>query len=194
MTIDWIHGVRQSPVCQILVQIAVRMLVTVSSPACINSAGMLSTPADFPFFKYLAAASTSLRKIGKLSSSVFIGQPNTAAFPLVRLLYNSVQYSVHRLIISLSSVRHFPDLSWMVFIFPFFSLVRSFMTWNALLLLFLFRLSSISLHCSSIHFSLASFMPVLISLLISLYLPVPRGCSSPFLVLFFYHTCRVVRW
>ena len=104
---------------------------------------------------------------------------NTAAFTLVWLLYNSVQYSVHRLIISLSSVRHFPDMSWKVFILPLFSLVRSFMTWNSLLLLFLFRLSSISLHCSSIHFSLASFMSVLISLLISLYLSVPPGLFFP---------------
>ena len=47
MTIDWFHGVGQSPVCQILLQIAGRMLVTASPPACINSAGMLSIPADF---------------------------------------------------------------------------------------------------------------------------------------------------
>ena len=110
------------------------MLVTTFPPACINSAGMLSTPADFLFFKDLTAASTSSRIIEKLSSSVFTGQSSTAAFPLVWLLYNSVQYSVHRLIIFLFSVRHVPDLSWMVFILPFFSRVRSFTTWNALLL------------------------------------------------------------
>ena len=46
MTIDWVHEIGQSPVCQILLQIAVRMLVTASPPACINSAGMLLTPAD----------------------------------------------------------------------------------------------------------------------------------------------------
>ena len=77
MTIDWVHGVGQSPVCQILLQIAVRMLVTASLPACINSAGMLTTPADFPFFKDLTAASISSRRIGKLSSSVFIVQYNS---------------------------------------------------------------------------------------------------------------------
>ena len=59
MTIDWVHGVDQSPVCQILLQIAVMMLVAASPPACINSAGMLSTQADFPFFKDLTAPSTS---------------------------------------------------------------------------------------------------------------------------------------
>ena len=110
MTIDWVHGVSQSPVCQILLQIAVRMLVTASPPACINSAGLLLTPADCPLFKDLTAASTSSRRIVKLSSSVFIGQSNTTAFPLVWLLYNAVQYYVHRLIISLSSVKQFPDL------------------------------------------------------------------------------------
>ena len=76
---------------------------------------------------------------------MFIGQSNIAAFPLVWLLKDSEQYSVHRLIISLASVMHFPYLSWMVFILPFFSLVRSCITRNALSLLFLFRLSSIVL-------------------------------------------------
>lgn len=47
--------------------------------------------------------------------------------------------------------------------------VISFTTWNAFLLLFLFRQSSISVHCSSIQSSLAFFLPCLIFLLISLY-------------------------
>ena len=37
MTKDWVHGVGHSPVCH-------------SPPAWTSSAGMLSTPADFPFF------------------------------------------------------------------------------------------------------------------------------------------------
>ena len=49
MTIHWVFGVGQSPVCQILLQIAVRMLVATIPPACINSASILSTLADFPF-------------------------------------------------------------------------------------------------------------------------------------------------
>ena len=77
-------------------------------------------------------------------------------------------------------MRHFPDLSWMVFILPFFPLVRSFTTWNALSLLFLFRLSFISLHCSSIHFSLASFVPLLIFGWFPYIYRLIRGCSSPF--------------
>ena len=56
--------VGHSPVFQILLQIAVRMPIMVSPPARTNSAGMLSTPADFPIFSALTAASTSSRRIG----------------------------------------------------------------------------------------------------------------------------------
>ena len=49
---DWVHGVGHSPVCQILLQIVMRVVITPSPPAWTSSAGMLSTPApvDFPFF------------------------------------------------------------------------------------------------------------------------------------------------
>ena len=50
MTKAWVHGVGHSPVCQILFQIVVRAVTTSSPPAWTRSAGMLSTPADFPFF------------------------------------------------------------------------------------------------------------------------------------------------
>ena len=46
----WVHGVCHSPVCQILLQIVVRTVITSSPPAWTSSAGMLSTQADFPFF------------------------------------------------------------------------------------------------------------------------------------------------
>ena len=42
-------GVGHSPVCQILLQIVVKAVVTSSPPAWTSSAGMLLTPADFPF-------------------------------------------------------------------------------------------------------------------------------------------------
>ena len=70
MTKGWVHGVGHSPVCQILLQIVVRAVITSSPPAWTSSAGMLSTPADFPFFNDCTAASTSMRKMG-WSSSVF---------------------------------------------------------------------------------------------------------------------------
>ena len=54
--------VGHSPVFQTLLQIAVRMSIMTSPPA--NSAGMLSTPADFSIFSALTAASTSSRRIG----------------------------------------------------------------------------------------------------------------------------------
>ena len=56
--------VGHSPVFQILLQIEVRMSTMASPPAWTYSAGMLSTPADFPIFSALAAASTSSRRIG----------------------------------------------------------------------------------------------------------------------------------
>ena len=51
--------VGQSLVFQILLQIVVRMSIRASPPAWTNSSGMLSTPADFPNFSVLTAASTS---------------------------------------------------------------------------------------------------------------------------------------
>ena len=56
--------VGHSPVFQILLQIVVRMSVMASPPAWINSTGMSSTPADFPIFSALTAASDSSRRIG----------------------------------------------------------------------------------------------------------------------------------
>ena len=68
MTKDWVHGVGQSSVCHILLQIVVRAVITPSPPAWTSSAGMLSFPADFPFFNDCSAASTSLRRMGWSSS------------------------------------------------------------------------------------------------------------------------------
>ena len=50
-------------VFQILLQIAIRMSI-MASPAWTNSAGMLSTSADFPIFSALTAASSSSHRIG----------------------------------------------------------------------------------------------------------------------------------
>ena len=57
MTKDWVHGDGHSPVCQIVLQIVVRAVITSSPPAWTSSAGMLSTPADFLFFNDCTAAS-----------------------------------------------------------------------------------------------------------------------------------------
>ena len=59
------------PICHILVRIVVRVVSTSSPPAWTSFAGMLSTPADFPFFNDCTAASTSLRGMG-CSSSMFV--------------------------------------------------------------------------------------------------------------------------
>ena len=81
MTKDWVHGVGHSPVCQILLQLVVRAVITSSPPARTSSAGMLSTPADFPFFNDCTAASTSLRRMGWSSSVSVWGQFSTVGSP-----------------------------------------------------------------------------------------------------------------
>ena len=169
MTNDWVHGVGNSHVCKILLQIVVRALITSSPPAWTSSSGMLSTPADFPVFNNCTAASTSLRRTGWSFSVSVLGQFCTDGFPLALWLYNSEQYSIHWFSICRSSVRHFPERSWTVVAFPYFTVVKSFTSWYALLLLFFLRFSSISLHCSPIQFSLAFFMHLLMLLFTSLY-------------------------
>ena len=64
MTEDWVHGVGLSPVCQILLQIVMRAVITSSPPAWTSSAGILSTPADFPFFNDCISASISCERWG----------------------------------------------------------------------------------------------------------------------------------
>ena len=96
-------------------------------------------------------------------------------------LYSSVQYSVHRFSIFHSSVKHFPERSWTVVAFPCFTVVKSFRSWYALLLLFFLRFSSISHHCSPIRFSFAFFMHLLMLLFTSLYFSDPSGSNRFFL-------------
>ena len=77
MTKAWVHGVCHFPVCQILLQIVVRALITSSAPALTSSAGMLSTPADFPFFSDCTEASISMRRMGWSFSVSFWEQFST---------------------------------------------------------------------------------------------------------------------
>ena len=141
MTRDWVYGVGHSPVCQILLQIVVKAVITSSPPAWTSSAGMLSTPADFPFFNDCTAASTSLRRMGWSSSVSFWVRFSTDGSPMALWLYSSEQYSVYRFSICRSPVRHFPEWSWIVVAFPRFTVVKSFTSWYALLLLFFLRFS-----------------------------------------------------
>ena len=188
MNKDWVHGVGNSPVCQILLQIVVTAVTTSSPPAWTSSAGMLSSPADFPFFNDCTAASTSLRRMGWSFSVSIWEQFSTDGSPLALWLYSSEQYSAHQFSICHSSLRHFPERSWSVVAFPCFTVVKSFTSWYALLLLFFLRFSSISLHCSSIQFSFAFFMHLLMLLFTSLYFSDPSGSNFSFSVLSFCHT------
>ena len=70
MTKDLVHEVGHPPVCKILLQIVVSYVVVITSspPAWTSSVGMLSTPADSPFFNDCTAASTSSWRMGWSSS------------------------------------------------------------------------------------------------------------------------------
>ena len=71
------------------------------------------------------------------SSSVSVwGQFITDGSPMALWMYNSEQQPVHRFSICRSSVRHLPERSWTVVAFPCFTVVKTFTSWYALLLLF----------------------------------------------------------
>ena len=188
MTKDWVRGVGHSPVSQILFQIVVRAAFASSPPNWTSSAEMLSTPADFPFFSDCTATSTSLRRMGWSSSMSVWVQFSTDGSPLAMWFYSSEQYSVHRFSICRSSVRHFPERSWTVVALPRFTVVKSFTSWYALLLLFFLRFSSISLHCSPIQFSLAFFTHLLMLLFTSLHSQLLQARIFSFSVLSFCRT------
>ena len=76
--------------------------------------------------------------------------------------------------------RHFPDLPWTVEDLPCFSEVRSFTSWYALLLLFLFRQISISSHWAHIQSSFAFFTAFRILFLVSLYSFAPSASYRSF--------------
>ena len=130
MTKDWVHGVGHSPICQVLLQNVIRAVITSSPSVWTSSAGVLSTPADFPFFSDCTAASASLRRMGWLSSVSAWVQFSTDGSPLTLWLYSSEQYSVHQFSICRSSVRHFLERSWTVVAFPCFTVVKSFTSWR----------------------------------------------------------------
>ena len=55
-----------SPVFQVLLQIEVRMSIMSSLPAWTNSAGMLSTPADFPVLWVMSICPFKSRKTKRI--------------------------------------------------------------------------------------------------------------------------------
>ena len=151
-----------------------------SPPAWTSSAGMLPTPADFPFFNDCTAASTSLPRMGWSSSVSVWGQLSTDGSPLALQLYSSEQYSVHRFSICRSSVRHFPERSWTVVDSPVSQ-------WSCL------SFGMPSYCCSSSDFLQSNytvllssflwpfFMHLLMLLLTSLYFSDPSGSNLFFL-------------
>ena len=64
-------------------------------------------------------------------------------------------------ILSTGSVSVDPERSWTIVALPCFTVVKSFTSWYAILLLFFLRISSISPHCSPIRFSFTFSMQLL---------------------------------
>ena len=114
MTKDWVHGVGHSPVCQILLQIVVKAVITSSPPAWTSFAGMLSTKLT-SLSSMIVLPPPPLRegRRGRLSVSVW-GQFSTDGSQSALSLYSSEQYPVHRFSLSRSSVRHFLEQSWII--------------------------------------------------------------------------------
>ena len=141
MTEDWVHGVGHSPVCQTLLQIVVRAVITSSPPAWTSFAGMLSTPADFHFF--VDCMQPQLLCEGWGGHPLCLSGDSSVLMDFHRLfvLYSSEQYSAHRFSTCRSSVRHSPERSSTVFTFPSFTVVKSFTSLYALLLLFFLKFS-----------------------------------------------------
>ena len=120
-------------------------------------------------------------KDGVVILCVCLGTVQSDRSPVALWLYSSEQYSVHLFSISRSSVRHFYARSRTAVAFPCLTVVKSFTSWYALLLLFLLRFSSVSRHCSPIQFSFAFFMHFLMLLFTSLYFSDPSSSNLFFL-------------
>ena len=82
-TSDLVHSNEYSLVFKILLQTGVRTSIMASPHALTNSAGMLSTPAEFSIFSGLTAASISSRRIGSGSSPGICGQSSTIKSPSI---------------------------------------------------------------------------------------------------------------
>ena len=121
---------------------------------------MLSTPADFSFFNDCYAASTSLRRMRWLSSVSVWEQFSADGSPLALCLYCAERISVYCFSISSSSVRHFPERSWMVVTFPCFTVssLSGSRSWYALLLLFFLRFSVVG-ECFQLPCSTEMLLP-----------------------------------
>ena len=125
-----------------MLQIVMRAVITSSPPAWTSSAGVLSTPANFPFFSDCTAASTSLRRMGRSYSVGVCGQFINCGSPLVLWLYSSQQYFVHRFSISHSV------LLWSIFLNNIWQWQLSLVSqWSSLS-----RVCMPSYHCSSSYF------------------------------------------
>ena len=69
---DWVYGMGHPPVCQMLLQILSKALITPSPPTWTSYPGILSIPGNFLFFREFTAASTSSREEPTLITTLIL--------------------------------------------------------------------------------------------------------------------------
>src|SRR6218665_379898 len=166
-----------SPVCwtvswYILLHSVYIISTELSSPACIISAVMLSSPGDFLFFRLLTAASTSSLSMSSMCSCLLQGgiSCNIVLSTGLVSLYSFSKYSFHLFLISVLLSSSFPSLSFIAAVLVLALPQISFTIWYNLLVSCFFALSSASWHFPSIHCSLHCFAVFFISCVSLLYL------------------------
>ena len=171
---DWSHGVGHSPVCQILLQIVMRAVITSCPPSWASCAGMLLTPADFP----------SLHLLAKDGVAVLYVCPGTVQYWWISLGLVIIQLrAVFCPLVLLFDCEAF---SWTILDSSRFPLFHSGQVFHRLECPLTVVLPQIfffltSLHCSPIRFYLAFFMRLLMLLFTSLYVSDPSGSNLFFL-------------
>src|SRR6218665_2545569 len=166
-----------SPVCwtvswYILLHSVYIISTELSSPACIISAVMLSSPGDFLFFRLLTAASTSSLSMSSMCSCLLQGgiSCNIVLSTGLVSLYSFSKYSFHLFLISVLLSSSFPSLSFIAALLGHTLPQISFTIWYNLLVSCFFALSSASWHFPSSHCSLHCFAVLLISRVSLVYL------------------------
>src|SRR6218665_1683677 len=155
----------------ILLQSVYIISTELSSPACIISAIMLSSPGDFRFFRLPTAASTSSLSMSFMCSCLLQGgiSCNIVLSTTLVSLYSFSKYSFHLFFISVLLSSSFPSLPFIAAVLVHVLPQISFTIWYNLLVSCFFALSSASLHFPSIHCSLHCFAVFIISRVSLLY-------------------------
>ena len=172
---DWVHGMGHSPVCQTLLQILCKALITASPPACNSSSGILSIPGDFPFLSDFTVASTS-------SCKIVVSVGNQWDSQHVRVTYDCVAVQFRTVFCPpVQNVVGFSEANPVFVLYGVgFSLFCASQSFNQLICLLTIVLPGVIFNILTLYInpdSFAFFILFLISWLIALYLPTPSAVS-----------------